>query len=565
MVINFARWYLVFFCLLPTLNGISQTDADLQKVETFMNESTLDSADQYIYKIGKTISKESPGVQARYYVLNGKLLKLYSDIGKALENFKKAEVYYLSKHNLDSVLLTKTLKAEVFRYGVLKKESLKEIISAEKYLRKNCAPNIHAYFLNRKLAIYNHWNFKTHKSLIDSLVNEILALENRITDYEIIAYTLNEQGNIIEKEGKIDAAIICYEKALNYAIKHDLQIAGADIALNVARMYQQRLNFTKAIEILHIGISFAKKSDNAFQLGQLYQKMSHNHQFKKDWETAVYYRDTMLLYMGIFNDRENGIELQKIERRYNVELKEKKLRLKNHEISQFQSRYFYILLILGVVFLTALILVINYRRTLRNNKKLDKLYKENEFLLREANHRIHNNLQLIIILINSELDKGSEEMKSQLIKLQSQVDSIATLHKHLYQADDKRMVSMKEYVQEIKTNLIDHFESKKVSVEFDISDFKIATDQAMQIGLIITELSINTLKHAFLEHQENKHVYLSIRTFKNTLQVSYQDNGDKLKGKEIKPKLISQLLRQLKADIKTDYSNGYHLIFTINL
>jgi two-component sensor histidine kinase len=258
------------------------------------------------------------------------------------------------------------------------------------------------------------------------------------------------------------------------------------------------------------------------------------------------------------------VELQKIERRYNLNLKEKELKLKNTEIEQFQSRYLYMLLIIGIIAVIAVILVINHRRTLRTNKKLDKLSKENEFLLREANHRIHNNLQLIIILINSELNKGSGEMENQLIKLQSQVDSIATLHKHLYQTDDKRTVNMVEYIREIKINLNDHFVSKNVQVDFDIPDFKVATDQAMQIGLIITEMCINTLKHAFSDTQENRHVYLHMEIEKQAILVTYKDNGDQLNGKEIKPKLISQLLRQLKAEVDLDTKAGYHIQFKIN-
>jgi two-component sensor histidine kinase len=155
-------------------------------------------------------------------------------------------------------------------------------------------------------------------------------------------------------------------------------------------------------------------------------------------------------------------------------------------------------------------------------------------------------------------------MENQLIKLQSQVDSIATLHKHLYQTDDKRTVKMAEYIREIKINLHDHFVSKHVQVDFDIPDFKVATDQAMQIGLIITELCINTLKHAFSDEQENRQVHLSMTADKHIIDISYRDNGDQLKGKEVKPKLISQLLRQLKANFEIDTTAGYHLKFKLN-
>jgi hypothetical protein len=51
---------------------------------------------------------------------------------------------------------------------------------------------------------------------------------------------------------------------------------------------------------------------------------------------------------------------------------------------------------------------------------------------------------------------------------------------------------------------------------------------------------------------------------KQAILVTYKDNGDQLKGKEIKPKLISQLLRQLKAEVDLDTTAGYHIQFKIN-
>jgi len=564
MIHHSLRFQLLLLLLFLSSRGNAQTLAHISKAEYFLTEAKIDEASKELEIAAKRLTKETPAIRAKYYVVNGKLQKLYSEIGKALASYKKAEVYYLQKRDKDSVLLVKTLKAEVFRYGNLEKESLNEIHEAEIYLTKTCTPNIHAYFLNRKLAIYNYWLFDKDRAAIDDILEELSALQDKITDYETMAYTLNEQGNIVEKGiGQVES-IPYYEKAFEYAIQHKQSVAGADIAINLGRLYQNQTQFHKAIDAYFKGVNLAKKTNNVYQLSRLYSGLSYCHQFINELESAIHFRDTSNGYATDFNLRENSIELQKIERRYNLNLKEKELKLKNTEIEQFESRFWYMLLIIGIIVIISVILVINHRRTLRTNKQLDKLSKENEFLLREANHRIHNNLQLIIILINSELNKGSGEMENQLIKLQSQVDSIATLHKHLYQTDDKRTVNMMEYIREIKINLHDHFEAKKVHVDFDIPEFKVATDQAMQIGLIITEMCINTLKHAFSDTQKNRQVYLHMQIDKPTILVTYKDNGDQLNGKEIKPKLISQLLRQLKAEVDLDTTAGYHIQFKIN-
>ena len=80
-----------------------------------------------------------------------------------------------------------------------------------------------------------------------------------------------------------------------------------------------------------------------------------------------------------------------------------------------------------------------FKKTQKQNKALQLLFYENVFLMAEANHRINNNLQLIIVLINEELKKANVENNVQIKRILSKVDSIATLRKHLYQGSDKKM------------------------------------------------------------------------------------------------------------------------------
>ncbi len=101
------------------------------------------------------------------------------------------------------------------------------------------------------------------------------------------------------------------------------------------------------------------------------------------------------------------------------------------------------------LFVVGLISLIYYSKKVKIiNRQLDYYSKENAFLLSEANHRINNNLQLIIILISDELKKNKESNENRSIKkILSKVESIATLHVHLYKSGDNRRINIDSYLQ----------------------------------------------------------------------------------------------------------------------
>ena len=83
--------------------------------------------------------------------------------------------------------------------------------------------------------------------------------------------------------------------------------------------------------------------------------------------------------------------------------------------------------ILAVSIMITIIIITFYRKTKKSNKTLQNLSHENEFLLSEANHRINNNLQLIIALLTDELRKiEKRDERDSIKKVLSKVETIST-------------------------------------------------------------------------------------------------------------------------------------------
>lgn len=225
-----------------------------------------------------------------------------------------------------------------------------------------------------------------------------------------------------------------------------------------------------------------------------------------------------------------------------------------------------ILILIVVVFFVSgfLFLIYHIKKTKIINNQLASYAKENEFLISETNHRVNNNLQLISILISESLRKKQNDAnKIEFEKLLSKVETIASLHRHLYLTKNKDKVELKEYLLEVKNNFNSIVTEKDLTITFTLDSVNINPDDAMYLGLMITELIINSVKYAFTSSQKKK-INLQVQwdKIKQEITFNYQDNGESSKGKEIRPILVLQLGQQLAVNPILNSNRGFCLTFT---
>ena len=134
----------------------------------------------------------------------------------------------------------------------------------------------------------------------------------------------------------------------------------------------------------------------------------------------------------------------------------------------------------------------------------DDLIKEKQVLLLELQHRVANSLQIIAsVLMQSARRVSSEETRTHLRNAHHRVLSIATLQRQLAVSSDEQ-VELRQYFQSlcdsIGASMID--ENERI-VLTSTTDGSVATaNVSTSLGLIVTELVINALKHAFPEQAE---------------------------------------------------------------
>ena len=136
----------------------------------------------------------------------------------------------------------------------------------------------------------------------------------------------------------------------------------------------------------------------------------------------------------------------------------------------------------------------------RADQKLkDDLLREKAILLQEVQHRVANSLQIIAsVILQSARKSQSDETRTSLTDAHSRVMSVAALQQQLA-VSRLGEVALKPYLDQLCVSvgasmIHDH---AQLSLHVDCDDTAVGADISVSLGLIVTELVINSLKHAF--------------------------------------------------------------------
>lgn len=150
-------------------------------------------------------------------------------------------------------------------------------------------------------------------------------------------------------------------------------------------------------------------------------------------------------------------------------------------------------------------------------KVKDDLVRDKQLLLQEIQHRVANSLQIIAsVLLQSARKVQSNESRDHLRDAHNRVMSIAMLQKHLSTASVENVV-LRTYFNDLCTSIGASMISdpKRLSLTTHIDNSVVDPDMSVSLGLIVTELVINSLKHAFPGRTQN-----------GSIKVDYKSDGD---------------------------------------
>ena len=122
---------------------------------------------------------------------------------------------------------------------------------------------------------------------------------------------------------------------------------------------------------------------------------------------------------------------------------------------------------------------------------------EKDTLLRELQHRVKNNLQMITALIRMETRNATVSDQKRFERLAGRVDALAILYQALSVDEQKDEVDLGVYLSQIASAVMASHAVEGIRLDMKVDTYPVSIDVAMPTGLVVNELLTNSLKHAF--------------------------------------------------------------------
>jgi PAS domain S-box-containing protein len=191
---------------------------------------------------------------------------------------------------------------------------------------------------------------------------------------------------------------------------------------------------------------------------------------------------------------------------------------------------------------------------------------EKDLLLKEIHHRVKNNLQVISSLVDLQADSIDNPTLAGLFQdVRDRVRSMAMVHETLYRSDNLVSVDFADYASGLMNYLwrAHGASAAKIKLTRDMQPVTLAVETAVPCGLLLNELAVNALKHAFAGRDEGE-VVVSIKSDSDGLvRLGVSDNGVGFsKGQDWRQKhslglnLVRMLTKQLKGTVEVESNGG---------
>jgi chemotaxis protein methyltransferase CheR len=200
----------------------------------------------------------------------------------------------------------------------------------------------------------------------------------------------------------------------------------------------------------------------------------------------------------------------------------------------------------------------------RLRKQTDDLLLQKAMLLEEMQHRVINSLQIIAsILMLKARAVTSEETRQHLQDAHRRVMSVAAVQQHLHSSSRLELIEIAPYLSKLCGSLAESMigDSRPAVLDVIADDGRLASADAISLGLIVTELVINALKYAFPDPAKPATVTVRYEINGTDWKLSVCDNGigrldnsaPAAKG-GLGTSLVKALANQLDAQVETTSS-----------
>ncbi|MFD1604292.1 histidine kinase dimerization/phosphoacceptor domain -containing protein [Flavobacterium artemisiae] len=402
-----------------------------------------------------------------------------------------------------------------------------------------------------------------------SFLSAVAALSQKKKDKEALAYIDTMTADYPPKS-TFDKMLVAYARGNCYgalkqydlAEKYFIEMDSYAKQLNKPETFREVIHAYATMSYLYAYTNNAKKAkyytDKVLTLSKTNNKPYNSEIFqyslyKIDSLNGNYigalehYRNMKRLSDSVVNVSKNK-QIEELKIDYETKNKEQKIKLLNDqsELQQSELQKSKLLNSVSVWSLVLLLVIIallynRYRLKQRNHAKLElkekeihqknlnltHLLEEKEWLLKEIHHRVKNNLQTVISLLNSQSAYLDNDMALSAIKnSQHRIHSMSLIHQKLYNSENISTINMPNYIKELVEYLRESFSlGQRIRFELKIDQLELDVAHAVPLGLILNEAITNSIKYAFPEDRTGM-IYVTLATIsENNYVLRIADNG----------------------------------------
>ncbi|QDK82304.1 hypothetical protein EXU85_28320 [Spirosoma sp. KCTC 42546] len=270
--------------------------------------------------------------------------------------------------------------------------------------------------------------------------------------------------------------------------------------------------------------SSKKLTDYEIQLGLETQFVAY-FEATRQWDKAFERLRKLneLERIRLLADRDGAITRLNME--YETEKKEALLSAQKKEIdlnAQNLRLQKYFSVVTFALFVIAAGMSVVFFRLYRKNQRISR---RNEDLIKEQNHRVKNNLQVVSSLLSLQSKRLVDPTAKKAVEeSRLRVQSMAILHQRLYDGERLAEVDLNDFIQELVRGVLKAYGSSAVTVHFAIDEIMLSANKAVPLGLILNELITNACKYAFPDN-ETPELWVICHRKGKKIELTVSDNG----------------------------------------
>ncbi|WP_310687968.1 sensor histidine kinase [Aliifodinibius sp. S!AR15-10] len=202
---------------------------------------------------------------------------------------------------------------------------------------------------------------------------------------------------------------------------------------------------------------------------------------------------------------------------------------------------------------------------------LQEAVDQRDQLLKQVNHRVKDNLTMVLALLELQLKTGEREPVEKILNdSHARLRSLAVVYETMHQSNAVDCVNLKQFCMKLSNRLNHSYkrEDQTIDVRIHSDDIEVMMDRAVPLAMILNELLVNSYVHAFAD-QESGTIFVEMTRKNGQISVAVRDNGkglpsdfDPEKQQTLGMKLVLTLTRQLNGTFFVDETDktGFKLI-----